>query len=219
MTFTTDVRTVTLAELISAVGSVRRLVRETPGGSAPVVDGVGDRGGRKRSGAGAGWQDQGTPPTDGGPGRAMTMTDNLVSDPASGLFSEAMLRALLPSRVATARRTLRQLGLILVSVTDGPGPDQVADEVRRAIRDSDMAARLDDGTIAIVLEFTPSEGCLVVVERLQRRITEDHPGSHVRSGVACYPAHAISAEELVDVAQQALARAHDGSAAIAPVPD
>jgi hypothetical protein len=37
--------------------------------------------------------------------------------------------------------------------------------------------------------------------------------------VACYPAHAISAEELVDVAQQALARAHDGSAAIAPVPD
>jgi hypothetical protein len=146
-------------------------------------------------------------------------TENLVSDPASGLFSEAMLRALLPSRVATARRTLRQLGLILVSVTDGPGPDQVADEVRRAIRDSDMAARLDDGTIAIVLEFTPSEGCLVVVERLQRRITEDHPGSHVRSGVACYPAHAISAEELVDVAQQALARAHDGSAAIAPVPD
>jgi hypothetical protein len=149
----------------------------------------------------------------------MTMTDNLVSDPASGLFSEAMLRALLPSRVATARRTLRQLGLILVSVADGPGPDEVADEVRRAIRDSDMAARLDDGTIAIVLEFTPSEGCLVVVERLQRRITDDHPGAHMRSGVACYPAHAISAEELVDVAQQALARAHDGSAAIAPVPD
>jgi hypothetical protein len=34
MTRDTDVRTVTVAELISAVGSVRRLVRETPGGSA-----------------------------------------------------------------------------------------------------------------------------------------------------------------------------------------
>lgn len=145
-------------------------------------------------------------------------TQNLVSDPVSGLFSEAMLRALLPSRVATARRTLRQLGLILVSV-EGPEPDEVADEVRRAIRDSDMAARLDDGTIAIVLEFTPSDGCLVVVERLQRRIGEDFPGAHVRSGVACYPAHAISAEELVDVAKDALSRAPDGSAAIAPIPD
>lgn len=146
-------------------------------------------------------------------------TDQLVSDPISGLFSEAMLRALLPSRVATARRTLRQLGLVLVSVTDGPTPDEVAAEVRRAIRDSDLAARLDDGTVAIVLEFTPTDGCLVVVERLQRQIVADHPDAHVRSGIACYPAHAISADELVDVAQQALARAHDGSAAIAPIPD
>ena len=82
-----------------------------------------------------------------------------------------------------------------------------------------MAARLDDGTVAIVLEFTPTDGCLVVVERLQRQIAADHPDAHVRSGIACYPAHAISAEELVEVAQQALARAHDGSAAIAPIPD
>lgn len=147
------------------------------------------------------------------------MTQHLVSDPATGLFSEAMLRAVLPSRVATARRTLRQLGLVLVSVTDGPSPEQVAAEVLGAIRDSDMAARLSDGTVALVLEFTPSEGCLVVVERLQARLGADHPGAHVRAGVACYPAHAVSAEELVTVAEQALARAQDGTAAIAPVPD
>lgn len=147
------------------------------------------------------------------------MTQQLVSDPTTGLFSEAMLRAMLPSRVATARRTLRQLGLILVSATDGPSPEQVAAEVMAAIRDSDMAARLDDGTVAIVLEFTPSEGCLVVVERLQAKLSADHPDAHVRAGVACYPAHAVSADELVDTAQQALARAQDGTAAIAPVPD
>lgn len=147
------------------------------------------------------------------------MTQPIVSDPITGLFSEAMLRAVLPSRVATARRTLRQLGLVLVSVTDGPSPDQVATEVLGAIRDSDMAARLDDGTIALVLEFTPSEGCLVVVERLQARLGADFPNAHVRAGVACYPAHAVSADELVAVAEQALARAHDGTAAIAPVPD
>ena len=147
------------------------------------------------------------------------MTQHLVSDPATGLFSEAMLRALLPSRVATARRTLRQLGLVLVSVSGGPTPEEVADEVQAAIRDSDMAARLDDGTVALVLEFTPSEGCLVVVERLQAALGAGHPDAHVRAGVACYPAHAVSADELVDTARRALDRAQDGTAAIAPVPD
>ena len=146
------------------------------------------------------------------------MTQQLVSDPASGLFSEAMLTALLPSRVATARRTLRQLGLVLVRV-DGLDPDQVAGLVTSAIRDSDMAARLDDGTVALILEFTPSEGCLIVVERLRTRVRRDHPEADVRAGVACYPAHAISADELIEVGREALARAAAGSTAVAPVPE
>ncbi len=146
------------------------------------------------------------------------MTEQLVSDPASGLFSEAMLTAVLPSRVATARRTLRQLGLVLVQI-DGLDPDQVAAVVTAAIRDSDMAARLDDGTVALVLEFTPSEGCLIVVDRLRSRIQREHADADVRAGVACYPAHAISADELVDVARQALGRTTPGTASVAPVPD
>jgi len=147
------------------------------------------------------------------------MTDQFVSDPASGLFSEAMLRALLPSRVATARRTLRQLGLILVTVDDGPEPTVMADLVLRSVRDSDMAARLDDETVAIVLEFTPSEGCLVVVDRLRTRVLEATPDALLRAGVACYPAHAISADELVDVARRALGDAPAGGALVAPIPD
>ena len=146
------------------------------------------------------------------------MTQQLVSDPASGLFSEAMLTAVLPSRVATARRTLRQLGLVLVKV-DGPDPDKVAALVMAAIRDSDMAARLDDGTVALILEFTPSDGCLIVVDRLRARVVREHPDADVRAGIACYPAHAISADELVDVARQALQRAAEGAVAVAPVPD
>jgi len=146
------------------------------------------------------------------------LTKQLVSAPASGLFSEAMLTALLPSRVATARRTLRQLGLVLVQF-DGLDPDQVAALVTAAIRDSDMAARLDDGTVALVLEFTPSEGCLIVVDRLRSKVQRDHADAEIRSGVACYPAHAISAEELMTVAREALGRAAPGTAAVAPVPE
>lgn len=147
------------------------------------------------------------------------MTDQLVSDPASGLFSEAMLRAVLPSRVATARRTLRQLGLVMVVVEEGPEPRDMAAIVIGAVRDSDMAARMDDGAVAIVLEFTPSEGCLVVVNRLRERVQELTPSARIRAGVACYPAHAISADELVLLARRATDEAEVGEARVAPIPE
>lgn len=147
------------------------------------------------------------------------MTDQLVSDPASGLFSEAMLHALLPSRVATARRTLRQLGLILVGITDGPEAQDLAELVLHVVRDSDMAARLDDGRIALVLEFTPSEGCLVVAERLRSTVHDSHAEATVTSGIACYPAHAISAGELVTTAADTLAGTDPGGVTIAAVPE
>ena len=39
-----------------------------------------------------------------------------IEDPSTGLFSEAFLRAVLPTRIATARRSLKQLGLVMVDV-------------------------------------------------------------------------------------------------------
>lgn len=147
------------------------------------------------------------------------MTDQLVSDPATGLFSEAMLRAVLPSRVATARRTLRQLGLVVARVEDGPQPRDLAAIVLGAVRDSDMAGRLDDGSISLVLEFTPSEGCLIVANRLSDRIRELTPDAAIRAGVACYPAHAISAEELLDLARGAAGDAEASEVLVAPIPD
>lgn len=147
------------------------------------------------------------------------MPDQTVTDPESGLFSEAMLTSLLPSRVATARRTRRLLGLVLVSVEDGLGPEEVADLVTAAIRDSDIAARLDDGTVALVLEFTPADGCAIVVERMRAKVAEDAPDARFRAGIACYPAHAISSDELRQTARDALDRAAPGEIVMAAVPD
>ena len=47
-----------------------------------------------------------------------------IEDQATGLFSEASLRAVLPTRIATARRSLKQLGLVLVQIdpVDGRYP-------------------------------------------------------------------------------------------------
>lgn len=147
------------------------------------------------------------------------MTHDLVIDPDSGLFSEAMLRAVLPSRVATARRTLRQLGLVLVTIDDQPAPQEVADLVHATIRDSDMAARLDDGRLVLILEFTPGEGCEVVAGRLHAKVLDAHPGATVAAGIACYPAHALSADELITAAETAARTAGPGAVAIAPVPE
>lgn len=147
------------------------------------------------------------------------MSGDLVLEPESGLFSEALLRAVLPSRVATARRTLRQLGVVLVAVGSGPAPEELARLVQRAVRDSDMAVRLDDGRILLVLEFTPSEGCVIVAERLRERVLEVTPSAEVTIGVACYPAHAISADELLDTAELAGSSGGPGEVTVAAVPE
>jgi hypothetical protein len=149
------------------------------------------------------------------------------------LFSEAFLRAILPTRIATARRTLRQLGLVLVEVeaggrSRGSGRDQrvdltkVAGIVARTLRDSDIAVRLEDGRFALLLEFTPVEGCVVVAERLQRTLDRELPDLVSWSGLACYPAHAIDDTELLTAAANALADARQAgpsAVAVAPVAD
>ncbi len=148
----------------------------------------------------------------------------LIGDPDSGLFSEAFLLALLPTRVATARRSLRQLGLVLVAVEPAEGTSAdlttVGELVHETLRDSDIAARLDDGRLAMLLEFTPVDGCVVVAERLARKLAERIPNVSCWAGVACYPAHAIDDTELLQAAGAALSGAHEhksGTVAVAPV--
>jgi hypothetical protein len=147
------------------------------------------------------------------------MSERSATDPSSGLFSEEMLLAVLPSRVATARRTLRPLGFVLADVTDGPDDATMAGLVTASIRDSDIAARLDDGSYAIVLEFTPAEGCLVVVGRLRDHVHQATPGAQLRAGVTGYPAHALTAEELLSTARAALTVSSDERAKVAPIPE
>lgn len=154
-----------------------------------------------------------------------------ILDPESGLFSEAFLQAILPTRIATARRTLRPLGLVLIEVERGDevtvpaggadlGAAEVGAIVIKTLRDSDIAGRLEDGRIALLLEFTPVEGCVIVAERLQTILGRERPELRVWAGLSCYPAHAIDDGELLDTSSRALADARASGATavvIAPV--
>lgn len=135
----------------------------------------------------------------------------------SQLFSEAYFRVALDARIASARRHLRPVAIALIDIYEGiAGPDALpapagrsAESIRQTVRDADTACRLEDGTFAIILEDTPENGAVWTVERIRRNLVSRF-GSHTMwAGVACYPAHAFSADELLEQAQVALDSARE----------
>ncbi|MEL7156632.1 MAG: diguanylate cyclase [Actinomycetota bacterium] len=142
-------------------------------------------------------------------------SDGLV-DVATGLFSESFFLVALDGRIAAARRHLRPVAVVLLEVVRGlPGePDPVeaalvAETVKSTLREADTACRLQNGYFALLLEDTPENGAIWTVERIRRKLLTDHDGLTIWAGVACYPAHAFSPNELMDAAQTALVAARE----------
>ncbi len=135
-----------------------------------------------------------------------------LTDQDSQLFSEAYFRVALDARIASARRHLRPVAIALLDVHEGLAgdaaapapPTRAAESIRETVRDADTACRLNDGTFAIILEDTPENGAVWTVERVRRNLVSRF-GSHTMwAGVACYPAHAFSGQELLDQGRLAL---------------
>ena len=143
--------------------------------------------------------------------------DASVLDPSSGLFSQPFFLAALSWRVIACRRVLRPLAFSQLEVVDGLPDDQptpsdprvVARMVRATLRTSDVAARLGDGTYALMLEDTPEDGAVWALERLRRALATRHGGRVLRAGVACYPGHALTPTDIVVAAQAAFATAQE----------
>lgn len=138
-----------------------------------------------------------------------------IHDPITGLFNEHYFAVAVDSRVAAARRHLRPVAIIQLAVSRPGAPDEMADPVavsnavRATLRDSDTACRMDDGRFAIILEDTPEEGAILTAERLRRAMGTAAPDHVQRAGVACYPAHAFNAVELLSKSEKALQSARD----------
>lgn len=138
-----------------------------------------------------------------------------IHDPITGLFNEHYFAVAVDSRVAAARRHLRPVAIIQIAVSRPGAPDEMADPVavsnavRATLRDSDTACRMDDGRFAIILEDTPEEGAILTAERLRRAMGTAAPDHVQRAGVACYPAHAFNAGELLTKSEKALHAARD----------
>jgi hypothetical protein len=134
----------------------------------------------------------------------------------SGLLSEHFLSTTLRGRVTAARNALRPMALVLFEVVETEGgrattpvpADEVAPLVRRSLRDTDLAGRAGPGTFACILEDTSEDGAVWTAERLRRRLAEGHQ-RRFHAGVAAYPSHGLTAEELEEQARAALVAARD----------
>jgi diguanylate cyclase (GGDEF)-like protein len=141
-----------------------------------------------------------------------------VVDVETGLPDQRFFELALDGRIAAARRHLWPMTLVLIDLTiDATVTDEAvvsesmasfANLLRRTLRESDIACRLQGTRFGVLLDDTAEEGGVWTAERLQIGLARD-PGRITRlsAGVASYPTHAMRADEILRAARAALAKA------------
>jgi two-component system cell cycle response regulator len=148
--------------------------------------------------------------------RKSTQADALT-DATTGLYSEGYFTVALEARIAAARRNLKPVAVVLMEVIEGlstglprpADPSNVALSITDTVREADTACRQMDGGNALVLEDTSENGAIWTVERIRRQMAAHEPGLTMWAGVACYPAHGFTTDEVLDRADLALDMARE----------
>ena len=147
---------------------------------------------------------------------ASVLAPDSVLDPDTGLLNEAYFAAAIESRVATARRVLRPLSIVMLAVVDdrhgGHAPipvSEIADGLHRTLREADTACVLSGNHVGLLLEDTPEDGAVWTAERLRRVLVPEGNGRILWAGVASYPTHGLTAEDLHANVSDALRRASE----------
>lgn len=139
-------------------------------------------------------------------------------DEESGLLSGTFFPVYLEQRITAARRTLRPVSLVIFELdgldkNDSNSPSDrnfyisaVGDVVKRTLRESDCAFRIDENIFAAAMDDTTESGAVWAAERVRGVL---HTGAlagrvTVSAGVACYPSHALESEDLINCANKAL---------------
>lgn len=141
-----------------------------------------------------------------------------TNDPVTGLVDRIYFRVTLGQRVASARRHLQPLSLVLFEL-DGferAKPERrdqamrlLGSVLRRTVRECDTACRVGDNAVAALLEDTPESGAAAAAERVRKAMAATPTGRSftLSAGIACYPSHALDAHDLLRRSTQALGAA------------
>ncbi|HEV7534617.1 MAG TPA: GGDEF domain-containing protein, partial [Acidimicrobiia bacterium] len=119
-----------------------------------------------------------------------------TNDPVTGLVDKAFFRVTLSQRVASARRHLQPLSLVVFEL-DGferARPERrdqalrlLGSAIRRTLRECDTACRYGDAAVAVLLEDTPESGAAAAAERVRKAVTMSPTGRSftLSAGIAC----------------------------------
>jgi diguanylate cyclase (GGDEF)-like protein len=145
------------------------------------------------------------------------------TDTVTGLLNRRAFVDTLEMELERARRGHVNVGLIAVHLywQRGGGHSALADRalemagaaVRRAVRRIDVAARTGDRTFAVIVPYASDHGAYVLAERIQNEVVDGVAGVlgdseiEVAVGVASFPEHASTVEELRHGADQAVTAA------------
>jgi diguanylate cyclase (GGDEF)-like protein len=159
-------------------------------------------------------------PSEGDSGKSADELAEEVFDVPSGLLRERFVAVVLQQKVAASRRKITPLSVLAIELDRlrtasraaiDDGMKVLGDVLRATLRESDAACRLGDVLAIAVLEDTDQHGALLAAERVRsalKTVTTD--ALTVSVGIACYPAHALDAPELVTRAGEALGIAKAG---------
>ena len=145
-------------------------------------------------------------------------------DLVTGLLNRRGFQEQLDSELSRARRSGAKVSMVIgdvdhfVEVARRLGPDaaelaieRTGGALERSKRKMDAAARIGGQEFAFVLPDTDEHGGYVVAERLRAGVARDTANLqvpvHVSFGVACFPDHGKTAEELFTATCQAVAAA------------
>lgn len=148
----------------------------------------------------------------------------LPSETSATVRDATFLNAVLPYALAQAQRHSEPLTVFCVEIdgiaaltrTHGPmlvelAAFGIADSVARALRASDVVAKLDDNRIVIVLPSTGRANALIVANVVREAIagacvpSNEMPALTASIGIALYPVHALDMLGLLSAADEATA--------------
>jgi hypothetical protein len=136
------------------------------------------------------------------------MDDNFFEDEASRLLTPAAFEFALHGELKRAVRSQNYLTLVvleakrewndLMLAADEGTLAEVADIVGPAVRETDLFAKTDTGTLSLALLDADFAGGGRVIERLATRFDSyGFPSAlHISIGAACYPTQAVDADSL-----------------------
>jgi diguanylate cyclase (GGDEF)-like protein/putative nucleotidyltransferase with HDIG domain len=158
-------------------------------------------------------------------GRVANLIDRLSdaarTDPLTGLLNRRGLQVIFDMELERSRRSGRSCALLVCDldhfkrVNDllgHPAGDERLERFARLLdagkRRIDAAARMGGEEFALLLPETDEHGAYVIAERLRHKVRDafatDQVALTVSFGVAAYPNHGGSAEQLLQAADQAL---------------